>query len=70
MSEIRVDRIGSKVDKINISGITTFSGTGSFGIPLVSNRPNSPRVGQVVCIESGTYGNVLQFFDGTSWDPF
>jgi hypothetical protein len=70
MSEIRVDKIKSNNNTIVFAGITTFSGTGVFGLPggTIGERPNLPEEGQLRYI-NGDLGKSLEYYDGTDWIP-
>ena len=68
MSVIRVGTIQSPSGTITLSGITTFSGTGSFSIPGgdLTQRPSSPVAGQIRYIQ-GEVGNAVEYYNGSSW---
>jgi hypothetical protein len=70
MSVIRVGTIQSPSGTITLSGITTFSGTGSFSIPGgdLTQRPSSPVAGQIRYSSgeiSGVYA--VEYYNGSSW---
>jgi len=50
------------------SGITTFSGTGSFSIPggNIDQRPSGPLVGQIRYVK-GDVSAALEYYNGSSW---
>jgi hypothetical protein len=68
MSEIRVDRIQANEGTISFTGITTFSGSGAFGLPGGGSlkRPEVPKEGQVRYID-GDVKKGLEFYNGTEW---
>ena len=68
MSAIRVGTIQSPSGTITLSGITTFSGTGSFSIPggTSSQRPSSPVAGQIRYVQ-GDLTNAVEYYNGSSW---
>jgi hypothetical protein len=68
MSAIRVGTIQSPSGTITLSGITTFSGTGSFSIPrgTSSQRPSSPVAGQTRVVQ-GSIGGAIEYYNGSSW---
>lgn len=68
MSEIRVNRIVGSERVINFVGVTSFSGTGCFGLPggTASERPEVPREGQVRYI-NGDLRRSIEFYDGSDW---
>ena len=68
MSVIRVDKLQSPSGNITFTGITTFSGTGSFSIPggTSSQRPSSPVAGQIRYVQ-GEVGNAVEYYNGSSW---
>ena len=68
MSELRVDKIQSAATAISFTGITTFSSTGSFSIPLgtEAQRPSAPVAGQVRVVQ-GELGYAMEYYNGTSW---
>lgn len=68
MSVIRVDKIQSPSGTLTFTGITTFSGTGSFSIPGgdLTQRPSSPVAGQIRYIE-GEVGYAVEYYNGNSW---
>jgi hypothetical protein len=68
MSVIRVDKLQSPSGTITFTGITTFSGTGSFSIPggTSSQRPSSPVAGQIRYVQ-GEVGNAVEYYNGSSW---
>jgi hypothetical protein len=68
MSAIRVGTIQSPSGTITLSGITTFSGTGSFSIPggTSSQRPSSPVAGQIRYVQ-GDITSVVEYYNGSSW---
>lgn len=68
MSVIRVGTIQSPSGTITLSGITTFSGTGSFSIPggTSSQRPSSPVAGQIR-YTSTDFTNAVEYYNGSSW---
>jgi hypothetical protein len=67
MSAIRVGTIQSPSGTITLSGITTFSGTGSFSIPGgdATQRPSSPVAGQIRYVQ-GDVG-IVEYYNGSSW---
>jgi hypothetical protein len=67
MSVIRVDKLQSPSGTITFTGITTFSGTGSFSIPggTSSQRPSSPVAGQIRYVQ-GDVG-IVEYYNGSSW---
>ena len=68
MSELRVDKIQAEVSTINLTGITTFSGTGSLTLPggTEAQRPSAPVAGQIRVVQ-GEIGNAIEYYNGTSW---
>jgi hypothetical protein len=68
MSEIRVNKIQPASTAISFTGITTFSSTGSFSIPLgtEAQRPSAPVAGQVRVLQ-GEIGYAMEYYNGTSW---
>jgi hypothetical protein len=68
MSEIRVDKIQAHEGTISFTGITTFSGTGAFGLPggNTAKRPEVPKEGQVRYI-NGDVKKGLEYYNGTEW---
>jgi hypothetical protein len=68
MSEIRVDKIQAHEGTISFTGITTFSGSGAFGLPggNTAKRPEVPKEGQVRYI-NGDVKKGLEFYNGTDW---
>ena len=69
MSVIRVGTIQSPSGTITLSGITTFSGTGSFSIPggTSSQRPSSPVAGQIRYVQGDAHITVIEYYNGSSW---
>ena len=69
MSVIRVGTIQSPSGTITLSGITTFSGTGSFSIPGgdTTQRPSSPVAGQIRYVSGDAYSTVVEYYNGSSW---
>jgi hypothetical protein len=70
MSVIRVDKLQSPSGTVTFTGITTFSGTGSFSIPGgdATQRPSSPVAGQIRYSSgeiSGVYA--VEYYNGSSW---
>ena len=68
MSELRVDKIQAQASTINLTGITTFSGTGSLTLPggTTAQRPSVPVAGQIRVIQ-GEIGYAIEYYNGTSW---
>ena len=70
MSELRVDKIQAQASTINLTGITTFSGTGSLTLPggTTAQRPSLPVAGQIR-YGSGEVPGVfaIEYYNGTSW---
>ena len=68
MSELRVDKIQAQASTINLTGITTFSGTGSLTLPggTTAQRPSAPVAGQIRVVQ-GEIGNAIEYYNGTSW---
>ena len=68
MSELRVDKIQAEVSTINLTGITTFSGTGSLTLPggTIKQRPSAPVAGQIRVVQ-GDLTNAIEYYNGTSW---
>ena len=68
MSVIRVGTIQSPSGTVTFTGITTFSGTGSFSIPGgdETQRPSSPVAGQIRYV-SGDLTNAVEYYNGSSW---
>ena len=68
MSELRVDKIQAQATTINLTGITTFSGTGSLTLPggTTAQRPSVPVAGQIRVIQ-GDLTNAVEYYNGTSW---
>ena len=68
MSELRVDKIQAQATTINLTGITTFSGTGSLTLPggTTAQRPTAPVAGQIRVIQ-GEVGYAIEYYNGTSW---
>jgi hypothetical protein len=68
MSEIRVDKIQAHEGTISFTGITTFSGSGAFGLPggNTAKRPEVPKEGQVRYI-NGDVKKGLEYYNGTDW---
>jgi hypothetical protein len=69
MSVIRVGTIQSPSGTITLSGITTFSGTGSFSIPggTSSQRPSSPVAGQIRYVQGELGSYAVEYYNGSSW---
>jgi len=69
MSAIRVGTIQSPSGTITLSGITTFSGTGSFSIPggTSSQRPSSPVAGQIRYVSGDIASGAVEYYNGSSW---
>ena len=70
MSVIRVGTIQSPSGTITLSGITTFSGTGSFSIPGgdATQRPSSPVAGQIRYVSGEVPGAyAVEYYNGSSW---
>lgn len=70
MSEIRVDKITSPSGTISLSGITTFSTTGSFTIPggTVEQRPSTPVNGQIRYLAGEVPGSsAIEYYKNDSW---
>jgi hypothetical protein len=67
MSELRVDKIQAQATTINLTGITTFSGTGSLTLPggTPEQRPSVPVAGQVRWVQGDVVA--LEYYNGTSW---
>lgn len=70
MSEIRVDKIQPVINggTVTLTGITTFSGTGSLTPPggLPEQRTSAPRAGQIRFVQ-GDLGNAVEYYNGTTW---
>lgn len=68
MSEIRVNYIRPDENLITLAGITTFSGSDSFGLPggSILKRPEVPKEGQVRYI-NGDIKKGLEYYNGTDW---
>jgi hypothetical protein len=70
MSEIRVDKIQPVINgsTVTLTGITTFSGTGSLTPPggLPEQRTSSASRGQIRFVQ-GDIGNAIEYYNGTSW---
>jgi len=70
MSEIRVDKIQPVINggTVTLTGITTFSGTGSLTPPggTVTERTSAPRAGQIRAV-LGELGNAVEYYNGTTW---
>ena len=68
MSELRVDKIQAQASTINLTGITTFSGTGSLTLPggTTAQRPSAPVAGQIRVIQ-GDLTSAIEYYNGTSW---
>ena len=69
MSELRVDKIQAQASTINLTGITTFSGTGSLTLPggTTAQRPSVPVAGQIRYIVGDVPSGSLEYYNGTSW---
>lgn len=68
MSQLRANSIKSiNNSQINISGITTFTGTGAINIPGgdATLRTTEGRVGQLRRITE--MGTSLEYYNGTTW---
>ena len=69
MSELRVDKIQAEVSTINLTGITTFSGTGSLTLPggTIAQRPSAPVAGQIRVVQGDLGTSAIEYYNGTSW---
>ena len=70
MSELRVDKIQAQASTINLTGITTFSGTGSLTLPggTEAQRPSVPVAGQIRVVQGEVAGAfAIEYYNGTSW---
>lgn len=68
MSQLRANSIKSiNNSQINISGITTFTGTGAIHIPGgdPTLRPTEGRVGQLRRLTD--LATSLEYYNGTTW---
>ena len=68
MSQLRANSIKSiNNSQINISGITTFTGTGAIQPPGGDStlRPTEPKVGQIRRLTEA--GTSLEYYNGTTW---
>lgn len=70
MSEIRVDKIQPVLSggTINLTGITTFSSTGSLSPPggTLEQRTSQPTAGQIRFVQ-GDLINAVEYYNGTIW---